>query len=81
VALARNTSYPIMGIRSWGSWQHIFTRSWCKLLLVYPFSRVTIWSDAPLSVPADTQGDALEGYRLEVERRLNKIAKQSEQPA
>jgi len=81
VALARNTSYPIIGIRSWGARQHIFTRSWCKLLLVYPFSRVTIWSDAPFSVPADTQGDALEGYRLEIERRLNKIAKRSEQPA
>lgn len=78
VALARNTGHPIIGVRSWGARQHIFTSSWCKLLLVYPFSRVTIWSDAPLSVPADAHGEVLEGYRLTVEQRLNKMAVLSE---
>lgn len=81
VALARNTGFPIMKIRSWGKRQYIFTKSWCKLLLVYPFSRVTIWSDAPLSVPADTHGAGLEAYRLAVEIGLNDMAAQSERPA
>ena len=81
VMLARSTGSPIVKVRSWGAWQHIFTSSWCKLLLVYPFSRVTIWSEGPLSVPADARGDALEGYRLEVERGLNQLADRSEQPA
>jgi len=81
VILARSTGYPIVKTRSWGARQHIFTSSWCKLLLVYPFSRVTIWSDAPLSVPAGARGDELEGYRLEVEHGLNRMADWSEQPA
>ncbi len=78
VALARNTGYPIIKIRSWGKRQHIFTNTWCKLLLVYPFSPVTIWSDAPLSVPADAHGEVLEGYRLTVQQGLNKMAALSE---
>ncbi|HUJ80115.1 MAG TPA: DUF374 domain-containing protein [Nitrospiria bacterium] len=81
VALARATGYPIVKVRSWGARQHIFTSSWCKLLLIYPFSRVTIWSEAPLSVPADACRNALEEYRLEVERGLNRMADLSEQPA
>ena len=81
VALARATGCPIVKVRSWGARQYIFAKSWCKLLLVYPFSRVTIWSDGPLSVPAGARGDELEGYRLEVERGLNALATRSEQPA
>jgi len=80
VALSRNTGYPIVGVRSWGKRQHIFTTSWCKLLLVYPFSPVTIWSAEPLSVPTDTDGPGLEANRLEIERRLNAMADRSEQP-
>ena len=81
VMLARSTGFPIVKVRSWATRQHIFTSSWCKLLLVYPFSRVTIWSDAPLSVPADARRTALEGYRLEVENRLNEMADHSERRA
>jgi lysophospholipid acyltransferase (LPLAT)-like uncharacterized protein len=81
VALARNTGYPIMKIRSWGRRQYIFTKSWCKLLLVYPFSPVTIWSDVPFSVPANTSGAGLEAYRLAVETGLNAMAAHSELPA
>lgn len=78
VALARNTGYPIVKVRSWGARQYMFSKSWCKLLLVYPFSRVTIWSDGPLFVPADAGGAALDGYRLEVEHGLNAMAAHSE---
>jgi len=78
VVLARATGYPIVKIRSWAKRQYIFAKSWCKLLLVYPFSPVTIWSDAPLAVPAETRGAGLEEYRLEVEQRLNEMAALSE---
>jgi len=78
VVLARATGYPIVKVRSWAERQYIFARSWCKLLLVYPFSPVTIWSDAPLSVPTETPGAGLEAYRLEVETRLNEMAAVSE---
>lgn len=78
IALARKTGYPILKVRSWGERQYIFNKSWCKLVLVYPFSRVEIWSDPPLFVPPDVRGAALEKYRLEVEKRLNDLADLSE---
>ena len=79
VALARKTGYPILKVRSWGERQYLFRKSWCKLILVYPFSRVRIWSDRPLFVPPDVRGTELEGYRLEVEKRLNEMADLSEE--
>ncbi len=78
VALARKTGTPIVKIRSWGAQQFIFRKSWCKLLLVYPFSRVTIWSEAPFFVPAETSKEGLEKYRLAVEQQLNAMAERSE---
>jgi lysophospholipid acyltransferase (LPLAT)-like uncharacterized protein len=78
VLLAMKTGFPIVKVRSWGERQHIFRRSWCKLLLVYPFSHVRIWSDPPLFVPADVRGGAIETYRLEVEKGLNALADLSE---
>lgn len=78
VALARKTGLPILKVRSWGERQHVFEKSWCKLLLVYPFSRVMIWSDPPLSVPSDIRRGDLERYRLEIERGLNEMADFSE---
>jgi len=78
VLLARKTGYPIIKVRSWGARQHLFQKSWCKLALVYPFSRVTVWSDPPLVVPREARREALEEYRLEVERRLNEMADLSE---
>jgi lysophospholipid acyltransferase (LPLAT)-like uncharacterized protein len=78
VALARNTGFPIVKIRSWGTRQYIFGNTWCKLLLVYPFSRVTLWSEAPFIVPAETSREGLEKYRLAVEQQLNAMAERSE---
>jgi lysophospholipid acyltransferase (LPLAT)-like uncharacterized protein len=78
VLLARKTGYPILKVRSWGERQYIFNKSWCKLLLVFPFSRVRIWSDSPLFVPANVRGAAFEEYRLEVEKKLNEMADVSE---
>ncbi len=78
VLLARKTGYPIIKIRSWGARQHLFQKSWCKLVLVCPFSRVAIWSDMPMLVPKESRREALEEYRREVEKRLNEMADLSE---
>jgi lysophospholipid acyltransferase (LPLAT)-like uncharacterized protein len=78
VMLARKTGVPIVMVRSWGRWQHIFRSSWNKFVVVYPASPVTIWSDGPLSVPAVAGRAELEGFRLEVEKRLNSLADLSE---
>ena len=79
VILALKTGFPIVKVRSWGKRQHIFSKSWCKLVLVYPFSQVRIWSDSPLFVPLNIRGAAIETYRLEVEKRLNEMADVSEE--
>lgn len=78
ILLARKTGYPIIKIRSWGSRQHLFQKSWCKLALVFPFSRVTVWSDTPMAVSRESRRQELEEYRLEVEKRLNEMAAVSE---
>lgn len=78
ILLARKTGYPIVAVRSWGARQHLFRKSWCKLALVYPFSRVTIWSDAPMAVPRASRREALEEYRREIEKKLNEMADVSE---
>ena len=78
ILLARKTGYPIVKVRSWGARQHLFQKSWCKLALVYPFSRVTVWSDAPMAVPKGSRREALEASRREIERRLNEMADLSE---
>lgn len=78
VLLARKTGHPIIKVRSWGTRQHLFQKSWCKLALVFPSSRVTIWSDTPMLVPKEARREALEEYRREVEKRLNEMAELSE---
>ncbi|MBI3804517.1 MAG: DUF374 domain-containing protein [Nitrospirae bacterium] len=78
VLLAWKSGAPIIKIRSWGTRQYLFRKSWCKLALVLPFSRVTVWSDLPLFIPQGSRGEALERYRCEVEQRLNEMAEISE---
>jgi len=78
ILLAWKSGYPIIKVRSWGARQHLFQKSWCKLALVYPFSRVAIWSDTPMRVPTEVHRGELEIYRQEVEKRLNEMADLSE---
>ncbi len=78
VALARLTQLPIITVRSWAKCQYIFRKSWPKMLLVYPFSKVVMLSDQPLWVPADTNRTEQEPYRLQVEEGLNRLAERSE---
>lgn len=78
ILLARKTGYPIIKVRSWGARQYLFQKSWCKLVLVFPFSRVTLWSDTPMVVPGGARREAIEEYRREIERRLNEMADLSE---
>lgn len=78
VALARETNLPIIMVRSWAKHQFIFRNSWPKLALVYPFSKVVLLSDGPVHVPKETTREELDGYRLQVEEGLNRLAEQSE---
>jgi lysophospholipid acyltransferase (LPLAT)-like uncharacterized protein len=78
IALARETGLPIIKVRSWGKRQYIFRKSWPKLGLVYPFSRVVLLSDDPLLVPPHVSREEQESYRHQVEEGLNRLAAQSE---
>lgn len=78
VALGRATGLPIIKVRSWGKRQYIFRKSWPKLAVVYPFSRVVLMADEPLFVPPETTQEELEGCRRQVEEGLNRLADRSE---
>jgi lysophospholipid acyltransferase (LPLAT)-like uncharacterized protein len=78
IKLSRVTGYPIYMLRSWGSRQYIFEKSWPRLALVLPFSRVVVMLDGPLSVPPQPTDEEKEGFRSELENRLNRLAAASE---
>lgn len=76
--LARKSGYPIMQIRSWSDRGFLFKKSWSRLHMVFPFSRVILWSAPPLFIPADTKRPELETFRLRIEEGLNDMADLSE---
>jgi lysophospholipid acyltransferase (LPLAT)-like uncharacterized protein len=78
VALARDTGLPVFLVRSWSNRQFIFRKSWPKMALVFPFSRVLMISDGPISVPPETGRGELDKYRLQVQEGLNRLAEASE---
>jgi lysophospholipid acyltransferase (LPLAT)-like uncharacterized protein len=45
--------------------------SWDRSILPKPFSRLAVWYGEPMTVEADLSGGKLEGYRLDLENRLN----------
>jgi hypothetical protein len=47
--------------------------SWDRTLLPYPFARVRIVFGAPLFVPRDAEGEALEAKRRELETELHRL--------
>ncbi|HIE65908.1 MAG: DUF374 domain-containing protein [Nitrospira sp.] len=76
--LARKSGCPIMAIRSWSDRGFLFKKSWSKLHVVFPFSRVVIWSAAPLSIPTNTKKPEMLTFRLHIEKGLNDMADLSE---
>lgn len=79
IKLSRVTGRPIFMLRSWGARQYIFKKSWPRLALVLPFSRVVIMVDGPLFVPPQPTEEEKEKFRFELETRLNRLASASEE--
>jgi lysophospholipid acyltransferase (LPLAT)-like uncharacterized protein len=74
IYLARETGLPIIAARAWGDNLVILERTWMRLALPKPWGRAVVLSADPLVVPAAAgEGDALDGYRLELERRLEAL--------
>jgi lysophospholipid acyltransferase (LPLAT)-like uncharacterized protein len=77
-ALGRQTGLPIILMRSWGKRQHVFKKSWPRLVIPYPFSPIVVLSAGPIAVPPGATREELEKYRRRVEGELNRLADESE---
>ncbi len=53
-------------------------RSWDRLLIPLPFSRVVLAAGEPLHVPRDATADDIECYRQTLEQRLNDLTRAAE---
>jgi len=49
-------------------------RTWDRLAIPLPFSRVTIEVGAPVEIPKTLDDDQVEGYRLDLEERIEALA-------
>jgi hypothetical protein len=72
VALARATGARLVPIGIAAAPGFRFA-SWDRTLLPYPFARVRIVFGAPLHVPRDVEGEALEAKRRELEAELHRL--------
>ncbi|MCU0578972.1 MAG: lysophospholipid acyltransferase family protein [Desulfobacterota bacterium] len=76
LVLAKNTGAPLLpGI--WSS-DRVLTleKTWDRTLVPKPFSTVVVGYREPLFIPRDCSDEDLEGYRLELERRLNDVTRE-----
>jgi len=78
ITLSRLTGRPIYMLRSWATCQYIFEKSWPRLALPFPFSRIVVMIEGPLSVPQRATDEDEERLRLELQDRLNRLATASE---
>jgi hypothetical protein len=72
--LSRDAGLPLIGVL-WGADRCWTLNSWDRYLIPKPFSRIVIKYTEPMWVPAGTSGAALDGLRVEFERRLNEAAR------
>jgi len=69
VWLSKATGHPVLPFHIEAD-RHWTMRSWDRTQIPKPFSRTAIAIAPPIHVPRDADGDALEHWRLELERSL-----------
>jgi len=74
IQLARDTGLPIMAARAWGDNLTVVHKSWMKLGFPWPWGRAVFLSEGPIRVPSGATEEQMEAYRLDLERRLNRMA-------
>ena len=74
--LAREARVPIIPVAVAARWKKVFN-TWDRFELPLPFSRIAFMAGAPLWVPPESRGAALESLRRELEARLNDLYHQS----
>lgn len=67
--LARTTGAAIFPVTYGAAW-HTTVNSWDRLLIPFPFSRVTYVAGQPITVPADASPEVMEVKRQELEDSL-----------
>ncbi len=72
VLLASRSGRPILPM-AWGADRYFTFRSWDRSALPKPFAKIRMCFGEPLRVPAGLRAADLEGYRLELEKRLNMV--------
>ncbi len=70
--LASRTGLPVMPV-GWAADRYWSFRSWDRTAMPKPFSRVVVEFGEPFEVPKGVDSEALEEYRLQLERRLLEI--------
>ena len=78
VMLARLSGAPIVPLAYAASrcWR---LRSWDRLVVPKPFSRVVLTAGEPIELPRELSGDGLAGATAELERRLNELVARAEE--
>lgn len=70
--LGREAGVPVLPVAV-ASERKTVLNTWDRFELIWPFSRVALLFGEPVWVPPDARGKALEGFRLELEKRLNRL--------
>ncbi len=78
LVLAKNTGAPLLP-GNWSASRAItLERTWDRTMVPAPFSRIAIAYGEPLFIPRDCSEDDLEGFRLELETRMNNAMREAD---
>jgi lysophospholipid acyltransferase (LPLAT)-like uncharacterized protein len=72
IFLASKSRSPILPI-TWSATRYWTIRSWDRMVIPKPFSRIDFFYGRPVFVPAEVKADGIEQYRLQLEKNLNEI--------
>jgi len=74
IVMAKQTGYPIIPLTYSSRKAKVF-KSWDRFMLPFPGTDAQVAYGEPIHVPADTEGEALERYRVQLEEELNRITR------
>ena len=72
IVMAKQTGYPIIPLTYSSRKAKVF-KSWDRFMLPFPGTDGQVAYGEPIYVPADTEGEALERYCVQLEEELNRI--------
>jgi lysophospholipid acyltransferase (LPLAT)-like uncharacterized protein len=73
ISLARMSGATIVPVAYASSKRHVFEQAWDKAALNLPFGRAAFCIGDLIDVPADADDDAMEAFRLDLQKTLNRV--------